>query len=404
VRTELWLYVIGGVLLSSLLFQEVQLFLVGLILLLVAGVSAIWERYCLVGVSYRRTLPQLRAFFGEEVPLTIEVVNAKPLPLAWLEIEDVIPGPGVSIAPAHTGPSHIPGRRLLTMLLSVRWYERIRRHYRVTCGARGLHAFGPATLRSGDVFGLAAQETEVPAEDYLLVYPKIVPLERLGLPAGNPFGDAPVRRQWIFEDPLRTVGVREYRPGDSPRRLHWKATARAPTQALQVKLLEPTTSHRLHVLLNVSTSGRNWSWQGYDPDALEAAITTAASVANWATERGFLIGLAANANLFHSSVGVRLPPSRDARQLMHVLESLAMLVPMPTMAPETLVDVEARHLAYGTTVVMVTAEATPGLISNLQRLRRGGHQPALLLITSAEHPLAPLDGLPAYAIRIEDTL
>jgi len=379
------------------------LLIIALILLLVAAVSRVWERYCLVGLGYSRSLEQTRAFFGEQVPLTVEIRNEKPLPLAWLEVEDTLPGRRLSLAPAHVGPSHIPGRRLLTMLLSVRWYERVRRHYTVTCGARGLHPFGPATLRTGDVFGLATQELEVPGADYLLVYPKIIPLERLGLPASNPFGDVPLRRQWLFQDPMRTVGVREYGPGDSSRRVHWKATARAPGQALQVKLFEPTTTHRLHVLLNVSTSGQNWSWQGYDPDALEAAITTAASVANWATERGYLIGLAANARLFHSSVAARLPPSRDPRQLMHVLEALAKLVPMATMAPEDLVELEARDLAYGTTVVMVTAVATQALLHQLQRLKRGGHQPALLLITSSEQPLAPLDGLAAYAIRIEDT-
>jgi uncharacterized protein (DUF58 family) len=404
VKGEVWLYLIGGVLIASLLLKEAQLFVVALILLLVAVVSRIWERYCLVGLGYTRSLDQTRAFFGEEVPLTVEIRNEKPLPLAWLEVEDTLPGRSLGIAPAHTGPSHIPGRRLLTMLLSVRWYERVRRHYTVTCGARGLHPFGPATLRTGDVFGLANKELEVPGEDYLLVYPKIIPLERLGLPASNPFGDVPLRRQWLFQDPMRTVGVREYQPGDSSRRVHWKATARAPGQALQVKLFEPTTTHRLHVLLNVSTSGQNWSWQGYDPDALEAAITTAASVANWATERGYLIGLAANARLFHSSVAARLPPSRDPRQLMHVLEALAKLVPMATMAPEDLVELEARDLAYGTTVVMVTSVATQPLLHQLQRLKRGGHQPVMLLITSSEQPLAPLDGLAAYAIRIEDTL
>src|SRR5205814_9612505 len=139
---------------------------------------------------------------------------------------------------------------------------------------------------------LNTQEVNLTDESYLLVYPKVVPLERLGLPASSPFGDVPVRRQWLFEDPMRTVGVREYRPGDNPRRLHWKATARAPSQNLQVKVFEPTTSHRLHVLLNVSTSEQNWSWQGYDPEALEASITTAASVANWAAEQGLLVGLA----------------------------------------------------------------------------------------------------------------
>ncbi len=377
-KGEAWLWLIGGVLFASLLLREGQLFVVALILLLVAATSRIWDRYCLVGLGYHRSLGQTRAFFGEQVPLTLEIVNEKPLPLAWLEIEDNVPGLELKLQPAHVGPSHIPGRRLLTMLLSVRWYERVRRHYTVTCGARGFHNFGPATLRTGDVFGL-------------------------GLPASNPFGDVPRRQQWLFEDPLRTVGIRDYRPGDSPRRMHWKATARAPDQALQVKLFEPTTVHRLHIVLNISTAGQNWSWHGYDPEVLEAAITTAASVANWGAERGYLVGLAANAKQFHSSVAVRLPPSRDPHQLMHILEALARLVPMPTMAPETLIELESRELAYGTTVVMVTAVATEALMDQLQRLRRGGHQPALLLITSDEQPIAPIGGMPAFAIRIADT-
>lgn len=401
-KGEVWLWLIGGVLFVSLLLHEGQLFVIAAILLLVAITSRVWERYCLAGLGYTRSLGQQRASFGERVPLTIEVINEKPLPLAWLEIEDTVPGGGLSLEPVHTGPSHIPGRRLLTMLLSVRWYERVRRHYVVECDARGVHAFGPATLRTGDVFGLSSQEMEFPSEDYLLVYPKIVPLERLGLPTSNPFGDVPVHNQWLFEDPLRMVGVRDYRPGDSPRRLHWKATAHAPTQTLKVKLQEPTTSHRIHVLLNVGTSEQNWSWQGYDPEALEAAITTAASVANWAIDRNLPVGLGANANLFHSSQRASIGPGRDPRQMMHILEALARIVPMPSMSAQALVQLESRNLAFGTTVVMVSTVAHEGLIEQLRRLKRGGHQPVLLLITSDEQPLAALHGVTAYSIRIED--
>ena len=402
-KGEIWFWVIGGLLLVSLLLRVAQLFVIACILLLVACVSYVWQRYCLTNLTYSRTIGQERAFFGEAVPLTIEIVNAKPLPLGWVEIEDTVPGGQVTLQPAHVSPSHIPGRRLLSMLLSVRWYERVRRHYTINCAARGVHTFGPATLRTGDVFGLNTRELSLTSENYLLVYPKVVSLERLGLPASSPFGDVPLRRQWLFEDPMRTVGVRDYRPGDSPRRLHWKATARAPDQALQVKVFEPTTSHRLYVLLNVNTSDENWSWQGYDPQALEAAITTAASVASWATDHGFLVGLAANAKLFHSSAAVRIPPSRDPRQLMHIFEALARLVPMGSMPVESLIELEAHDLAYGSTVVMVTAVTGEPLFNQLQQLKRGGHRPVLLLITADEEPVAPLDGLPAFAIRIEDT-
>jgi uncharacterized protein (DUF58 family) len=399
----MWFWVITALLLVALLLREAQLFVIACVLLLVAGVSYLWQRYCLTNLTYSRTIGQERAFFGESVPLTVEVVNAKPLPLAWVEVEDTVPGGAITVEPTHVSPSHIPGRRLLSMLMSVRWYERVRRHYTIQCGARGMHTFGPATLRTGDVFGLNTQELSLTSESYLLVYPRVVSLERLGLPASSPFGDLPVRRQWLFEDPMRTVGVRDYRPGDGPRRLHWKATARAPGQALQVKQFEPTTSHRLHVLLNVNTSAENWSWQGYDPLALEAAITTAASVANWATDHGFLVGLAANAKLFHSSAAVRIPPSRDPRQLMHIFEALARLVPMGSMPVESLIELESHDLAYGSTVVMVTSVTGEPLINQLQQLRRAGHQPVLLLITSDDEPVAPLNGMPAYAIRIEDT-
>ena len=402
-KGEAWFWLIGGLLFVSLLIREAQLFVIACILLLVAGVSYVWQRNSLAGLSYRRELGQTRAFFGERVPLTVEVRNDKPLPLAWVEVEDTIPGGELSLEPHHVGPSHMPGRRMLSMLLSVRWYERVRRRYTLTCAARGVHTFGPASLRTGDVFGLGTQELNMPKEDYLLVYPRVVPLDQLKLPASSPFGDVPLKRQWLFEDPMRTVGVREYRPGDSPRRIHWKATARAPGQELQVKLLEPTTNQRVHILLNVNTLEQNWSWQGYDPHALEAAITTAASVASWATHHGLLVGLAANAKLFHSSLAARIEPSRDPRQLMHIFEALAQLVPMGSMPVESLVELERHELAFGTTVVMVTSVTSQPLIQHLLQLRRSGHQPVLLMITADEEPLAALGGLPAYAIRIEDT-
>ena len=52
-----------------------------------------------------------------------------------------------------------------------------------------------------------------------------VPVERLGIPARQPFGDFKAVQQ-LATDPLRLRGVREYAQGDNPRFVHWKATAR----------------------------------------------------------------------------------------------------------------------------------------------------------------------------------
>src|SRR5689334_21093305 len=108
-RGELWLYLVFGVLLASLLFREPRLFIVCLIILLTGIIAQLWDHYCLAGLSYKRELGQTRAFFGEQVPLTLEIGNAKPLPLAWLEVEDTMPGTALDVTPGRLGPSHMPG-------------------------------------------------------------------------------------------------------------------------------------------------------------------------------------------------------------------------------------------------------------------------------------------------------
>lgn len=395
---EIWYYIIAIILVASTLMHNTLLFVVSLALALTLAVSRLWNRYCLEDVEYRRRFSQERAFFGEEIELSVEVVNRKALPLAWLEVQDEIPRILQPLRGKVTA-SYKSDRSLLMNLLSLRWYERVRRHYRIRCDVRGYHSFGPARLRSGDVFGFHVREIVLPDEDHILIYPRVVPIAQLGLPPKDPFGDLKARR-WIFEDPLRTVGVREYVHGDNPRSIDWKATAR--TQRLQVKLHEPTTTYQLVVFLNLNTYGPFWWWHGYNPDALELAISTAASVANWAVEQAYQVGLYANASLRGTDSTVRLAPSRDPEQLTHVLEALAMLLPFATTPFETILQVESRELPCGATVVLVTAALGDEILAELQALRRVGHQVALLLI--GDHaPQIRLEGIATYRIGGEKT-
>lgn len=382
-----------AVLLVSALLRQGLLFVVCLALLLAVGATALWERYCLTGVEYRRSFSQSRAFFGEEIELTVEIVNRKLLPLAWLLIEDEVPR---TLLPqeAAISPSHKTTRRLLVNLLSLRWYERVRRHYRLTCDQRGEFVFGPAHLRSGDLFGFTNRDEERPGETRLLVYPRIVPVSRLGLPAHDPFGERAVRR-WLYTDPSRVIGVRDYQPGDSLRRIHWAATAR--TQALQVKLDEPTITYRLTVLLNLNTVAEAWWWPGYQPELLELAIMTAASVANWAVEQGYQVGLIANGAIRLSEEPIRLAPSRDPDQLTQILSLLARVTPVAVAPLAEVLRQTAARLPFGSTLAVVSAVLDDVIIGELLALRRRGHAVALLLI--GEHPVAAgADPLPIFRI------
>jgi uncharacterized protein (DUF58 family) len=380
-----WTALAIGLLLLSVPLRHGLLFALALVLLLTALVSLLWSRRCLDGVEYRRRLGQRRAFFGEEVELVVEIVNRKLLPLAWLEAEDELPS---DLAPENAPlvGTHNRGRGRLVNLLSLRPYERVRRHYRLVCRARGEHVLGPLRLRSGDPFGFHTAEVVSTEPDYLLVYPRVLPLERLGLPSRDPFGELRTR-SWLFEDPLRIVGARDYTPSDSPRRIHWPATARAGR--LQVKLYQPTTSHRLVVVLNLNTVGPDWWAQGYDPDLLELAITTAASLAAWAAERGYQVGLSANGSLRRLGGQVRIPPGRDPDQLGRVLEALARSLPFASRSLGVLLREEARALPYGSTLVVVTSRLDENALAELRVLGAAGNRVVLLLIGERAPDAAP---------------
>lgn len=385
-------------LLASLLAHQAALFVAALVFLLAAGTSWLWGRFCLRGVEYSRRLSESRVFHGETVHVAVQIVNRKPLPLTWLHVADEFPA-ALSLLRGQLGACHVPRRAYLESLLGLSWYERVTRRYPVRASARGYYAFGPASLRSGDLFGFLAKEIVLPQVDYLLVYPRVVPLTALGLPARHFLGNLRTRQQ-IFEDPARTVGVRPYAYGDSVRRVHWKATARA--QELQVKVYEPTTTHELIVFLNVNTFAHYW--QGIMPvipDLLEVVIVVAASLANWADEEGYQVGLIANAPVRQSEGAIRLLPSRDPAQLTHILEHLALVVPFLTTPIEDVLRAESAALPWGATLLVVTAVVTEEMEGALLALKSAGHPIALVLVGEEAARLQP-SGLLTYRVGGEE--
>ena len=59
-------------------------------------------------------------------------------------------------------------------------------------------------------------------------------------------------RQGLQEDPALFAGVRPFQPGDSRRRLHWRATARVGQPVS--KKFEPSTIRETLIALDVQTT------------------------------------------------------------------------------------------------------------------------------------------------------
>jgi uncharacterized protein (DUF58 family) len=368
---------IGAVTLLSVILRQELLLLISVLLWLVAGAATIWARYCLVALTYRRHLGVTRLHWGEETDLRLEIVNAKPLPLPWLRIDDAIPASLTMTSQQLAEEADGAMRRLVTVL-SLRWYERVVRRYRVQGTQRGVWHFGPAQLRSGDIFGFDIRRLIDETPTTLLIYPRLVPVTALGLPARYPLGDLPTPRR-VVEDPLRLMGVREYVPGDNFRHIHWKATAR--NQSLQTKLFDPSSSQPLAFFLNISTT-EQFS-DGYDLALREFAITVAASLAQhfWLEKKP--IGLYCNTLVPGSLQHIRLRPRYHPEQLEQLLVALAQIDDVRGRWPlETLLQMEAAGLPYGATVVVITATLNQRLEQTLIDLRRREY--AVVLLTLGE--------------------
>lgn len=386
--------VIGALLLISVWMRNEVLFLITILLGLVAAASQLWARYCLVGVNYRRHFGSTRLYLGEETELAIEIVNAKPLPLPWLRADDTVPG-GLSIASQQVEEQERPEgiRRQLVNVLSLRWYERVIRRYRLRGEQRGAWSFDHVQLRSGDIFGFNIQRSVLEMTDTVIVYPRIVPVTALGLPARHPLGDFRSPRR-VIEDPLRMMGVREYAQGDNFRHIHWKATARR--QELQTKVFEPSASRPVALFLNVNTT--EMFYQGYDWELREYAITVAASLARHLWTEGHPLGLYCNALTPGSTQHIRLRPRAHPGQLEEILTALARIDEGWGRWPlERLLQLEANRLPYGATVVVVTAVLNTRLAQTISDLRR--REFGLMLITLGDAKLrAPIPNLHVHHI------
>jgi uncharacterized protein (DUF58 family) len=257
---------------------------------------------------------------------------------------------------------------------------------------RGTYIVGPVRIASGDLFGFRVQHSLLDYRHTLLVYPKIVALEQLGLPSAKPLGDNGSERH-LIDDPLRIAGVRDYQAGDSVRYVHWKATAHRGV--LQTKVFDPSAAPHWMVCLNTQTLEH--VYEGVVTDYLETAIVVAASLAHAGLETRRSVGLSSNSSIRGAPPWIHIAASRHNVQELRILEALAQLAYPPLMPFENLLRLEALRLPYGASIFAVTPLVNAAIVKALFDLRAKGHPVAMITVgRQPEHPL-PL-GLPTHCV------
>ncbi len=329
-------------------------------LLAVYVLSRLWGRYAATHVRLERRLVD-HAFGGEDIPVDLRLSNAGRIPIPWITVDESLPVE-LREAPFGARALSLPPRG-----------ERSFRYMLVT-RQRGYYTLGPARLQVGDILGIQRYEMVVPQPAPFVVYPRVLPLERLGLPTRSALVALPDRTP-LFEDPSRIMGVREYRPGDSPRRIHWGASARS--SQLLVKQYQPSIARELLLCLDLFSNDYPFhQWF----DAIEEAVVVASSLTSHSIVRdGLTAGLVTVAQDAVTGEVERMvvPPGR------HLIPILEVLARVKATTGDGFADLLREHggrLRWGSTVVAVTGEISTEVAETLLYLRRQGHAVAAIVV------------------------
>ena len=341
-------------------------FTVAYLLFAVYLLSRLWVRRVMDRLRVQRRFTN-RAFFGDRVTVDVAVHNAGWLPIPWLQLNETLPV--ALIAP----PSH-------REVVSLGPHQRHHLRYTLYCRQRGYYPIGPLTMHTGDLLGIARRGQVQVAPQHIIVYPRVVPLQQLGLPTRSPQVALPARSP-LFEDPARVMGVRDYQRGDSPRRIHWTATASAGR--LLVKQYQPAIARETLICLDLNREdyGRRRRYT-----ATELAIVVAASIVSHVVVReGLPAGLTTEAwdPLLDERARFFLPPRSECTHLMTLLEVLARVQTASEMSFVDLLRRESLKLSWGATLSVITGRESEVLFDTLVYLRRAGFAVVLILVQPA---------------------
>ena len=371
-----------GVYLAAWAFGSKPLYPVATGLLLVVGAAWIWVRLANRPFRVRRGWGDSEHVEGDDVPVLVELnATTSVLPAAATLVERV-------------------GRLGEQRHLLRRNGSRLSVRYMLRRLPRGRYSFEDVRVEIADPFALESVEIDLPAPGALLVYPRLVKLDRLFSDSGTQSHDGRrllLRRHSGFE----LHGVRQYEQGESLRRVHWRSTARRGQ--LMVKELEDAPRDEIAVLLDadrVAVVGESFDVQ----------VRAAGSILESFVRRGRRAVLVVNSER-HDVQQVH----SAAADWRRALELLAAAEPTGTATAERLLAAHDSPVARALELVVVTARLERGLVDRLVQRALSRRKVSLVYVDAAsfngatrrpEPLLLRLDaaGIPIAVVRSGDRL
>jgi uncharacterized protein (DUF58 family) len=240
---------------------------------------------------------------GEQAEVRLRVANLSPRPLHLQLVDDIFP------------PLERVGGRVLATTLEPASETVV--SYTVRADRRGAAELNHLHLRLLGALGLAWRRRRVEIQHRVLVHPstrELSAMRLLGL--RHRLKDVGVRRIRYRGEAGAFESLREYAPGDDPRTVDWKATARST--AVMVRQFEAERSQTVMVAID---AGRLMMERMDDRERLDHALSAALLLADVAGQTGDRVGV----TIFSDRIHREIPPSRVS--LSRLSQALAEVEP-----------------------------------------------------------------------------
>jgi len=350
--------------------------------LLILICSRLYIEYLIRNIRVIRQDSELRVFRYEWVQVELKLENRGLLPAFMLALGD-----------ASGNLSVLKFRKLICTLGRRSWTMM---SWQGHCADRGIFTLGPAMVRGADPLGLFPFQLTAVETSLLYVYPVLCSIS-LKRPAGIPLGNM-ISPNPLFEDTTRYRSLRPYNPGDEPRRINWKMSARmghtnisfgrtgSRTGSIMVNEYEATASYPLMIFLNADRNEYPVKKRGI---FIERAIEAAAALCLKAAQERQELGIVFYTSSGKNGISVIAP---SAFTLVPILERLATLnwttvnVPVEGRGSALAMLEQGKYLSYGTRFLYTGPDLGDEAYISLNSLKRYNLSLEYLIIDDRSMP------------------
>jgi len=243
----------------------------------------------------------------------------------------------------------------------------------ISVSARGRYVLKEFSLYCGDFLGISEREKHCGRFKEIVIPPKELPSVRLSEVFGGFMGEVSVTR-FILEDPVLTLGFREYTGREPMKSISWAQSARS--NQLMVRKNDYTLEPSVSVILNVDTNLP----QRFE--ALEHTFSLARTVCAMLEKQGIKYGFSSNAIFFGGSSSLNsTSEGLGSRHFSGVLERLGRASYEPSISLAQLLEREALRQTSAGRIIITPGDPIPAhALSKLREAACGN----LLILNASE--------------------